>query len=269
MYGDTISIIVDSIHITQMQLVKFFTNQKGITDFEVSKMRQKIRELEGQVAQFENDQSEKTLYKQNLKKNQDRVNNMISEYHEMKGVLDIDTEPLPDNKHNFSNSDNHLIKTLDDLEVAGGLKRIKIDKELQALTLEDIEELICNSTSMTQKMTALKVLKRHFKNPMTQEQETNVNFYDTYAQERQLMEQDIKDLNHQIEKLKAEKIKNDKKSQTLMVSVNMYKNQSVTLQDEVKSTLKVLQAQEKKTGKLKNEVYNVNRKVEEVQQEAA
>lgn len=113
---------------------------------------------------------------------------MISEYHEMKGVLDIDTEPLPDNKHNFSNSDNHLIKTLDDLEVAGGLKRIKIDKELQTLTLEDIEELICNSTSMTQKMTALKVLKRHFKNPMTQEQETNVNFYDTYAQERQLME---------------------------------------------------------------------------------
>lgn len=41
-----------------MQLVKFFTNQKGITDFETQKMKDKIRELDGKLKSYEMDEIE-------------------------------------------------------------------------------------------------------------------------------------------------------------------------------------------------------------------
>lgn len=45
-----------------------------------------------------------------------------------------------------------------ELELAGGAKRPNIEPELKTLTLEDIQELISNSTTKAQRMTALKVL---------------------------------------------------------------------------------------------------------------
>ena len=78
-------------------------------------MKDKIRELDEKLKSYEMDEIEKTLYRQNLDKNKDRVNKMISEYFTVKGVLDEKNEPLLASQHKFSNLDDHLLKAYGDL----------------------------------------------------------------------------------------------------------------------------------------------------------
>lgn len=185
----------------KIELIKYFTQQKQLADYNMSKMREELRAAKEKASHFTQILEEEEAFKLKLFKG-NKGDKFYRIQKEMESLEEIERrqEKLgyvgPMHLDSYSGVERDLEKVKDSMMketglIGGGPVKNKLPDRIQAVPFDQFQVLMENRTSNLQKRTAFKTLERFFKNVSTSNQACQTESFDEENEKLKTLKQEV------------------------------------------------------------------------------